>query len=88
MLERISKTPPELAFRSVNRDLFGFCITTEKRAAEVRSIIEAPNRTYYEIDTFPPLNGEDTIIIVEIGEQFSAGKGFTRLGTWLQRHMT
>jgi hypothetical protein len=87
LLEKLSKEAPELAFRAVDNSVFAFCIISDKTASHLQAIIEAPNRAAsYEIKTLPVLEGDDTLLVLEIGEQAAAGKGFSRFVTWLQHH--
>lgn len=78
-LDRISIAPVEQVFRSATADVFGYFIRSNLRAHQILAAIEAPNGG-------PFLDGKDAVFVFEVGSQFSAGVGFTRAATWLQRH--
>jgi len=85
----MSTEPIEQAFRSVTADMFGYFIRTKLVARQIAAAIESPGKQawIYDKTTVPPfLNNQDAILVVEIGEDFLAGRGFTRAGTWLQHH--
>lgn len=84
-LGRLSKSPIEQAFRSVTADLFAYGITSTMAPAQLVAAIESPGRQWHS-ETEPYLLGDDHLMVMEIGRDFSAGPGFTRFGTWLQRH--
>ena len=89
ILARLSTTAPETAFRSKKADMVGFFIRSTKVAAQISARLESPGKESFYADTpieEPPLSGADSLFVVEIGEDFKAGRGFTRAGTWLQRH--
>lgn len=84
-LTKLSEEPIEQAFRSSNADLFGYAIKSKLAAKAIQAALESPGGKYRS-DAYPPLDGADNLLVLEIGADYSAGKGFTRLGTWLQRH--
>jgi len=87
VLTRISIAPYELAFRAITADLFGYVITSKRSAPQIAATIESPgSRSIFAEFIEPFLAGDDHVLVVELGHEFSAGAGFTRLGTGLQRH--
>ena len=78
-LERASVSNIEQVFRSATADIFGYFIQSKLSAQQVLVAIETPAGE-------PFLDGKDAVFVFVVGEQFMAGKGFTRAGTWLQRH--
>lgn len=83
-LARLSETTPELAFRSVMADFFGFFVKTKLGPAQIASAIKSPGPKISASKTI--LDGSDSVFTLEIGQKFSATDGFTRALTWLQRH--
>ena len=84
-LSALSEGPPEQLLRSVTADLFGWLIRSKMTAPQIHAAIESPGRyTGPKVDPF--LDGSDGLIVLQVGPDFLAGKGFTRVGTWLQRH--
>ncbi len=89
ILARLSTEAIEIAFRSVTADMFGFFVRSTLAADQIIARLESPGREgFYEDDSVeePGLTGADSLFVIEIGEDFKAGRGFTRAGTWLQRH--
>ena len=89
VLKRVSTEPYEQLFRSVKADTFGYLIRAKITAREILAVIESPHRgsimTAEQI-TAPFLDNDDATVVIEIGEDFMAGQGFTRAGAWLQHH--
>lgn len=86
LLSRLSTSPIELAFHSVNRDVFAYCIGSALNAAQVRAAIESPARDALTL-TKPPLDGKDKITVLEVGADFAfRPAGTSRFEVWLQRH--
>ena len=83
-LSGLSRSAPELCFRSKLGDLFGYVITSEKNAGQIRAAIEAPGPRF-KIGDGPILSGDDKLMVVELGNDFSCGVGYTRFGVWFQR---
>ena len=81
-----------MAFRSVQADYFGYVIRTNFKARQINSAIESPGMGIvsdgetYDFDVEPFLDNKDGVLVLEIGDDFIAGVGFTRIGTWLQHH--
>lgn len=75
-LRLLSKTPPEIAFRSGDGHLFGCFILSntpvDLAAAKLEASLGLTNR--------------DAIMMVALGDDAAARCGFTRALTWLQRH--
>jgi hypothetical protein len=86
-LESLSNEPIEQVFRSVSADIFGYAIRSKLAAGQIAASIETPERDSSRELTKPPfLDSRDHVLVLELGEDFQAGPGFTRFGTWLQRH--
>lgn len=83
-LGRMSSAPIEQAFRSVGADIFGYFMLSKLNAHQILARIESPG-TLFKHGT-PILPGGDAVFVLEVGADFSSGEGFTRAGTWLQRH--
>ena len=75
LIDRWSKKEMEQLCRSNDGQLFGFVFKTTKPVEMLRS----------EFETCGGTNNQDSIIIFEVGTDL-ASVGFTRAGTWLQRH--
>ncbi len=89
ILARLSTEPPQQAFRSVSADMFGYFIRSTLVAGQISARIESPGKQgprHGPPIEQPVLLGKDSLFIIEIGEDFSAGRGFTRAGAWLQHH--
>ncbi len=89
VLAQISTDTLEMAFHSMTRDIFGYFVKSSGTAGQIKARLESPGKQSFQPSTEieqPMLFGEDSLFIIEIGEDFQAGKGFTRAGTWLQRH--
>lgn len=78
----------EPAFNSAVVDVAGFLIQTRRTAAQIEGKLRSPNSPDFHFggETFidPPLTNQDEILVLEIGSDFRAGKGFTRMGAWLK----
>lgn len=85
LLKGLSKQPIEIAFRSATADIYGYGLVSEMNASQLKAAIESPGRSRFS-DKEPVLEGDDRLMILELGKDFHAGEGFTRFGTWLQRH--
>lgn len=85
-LESLSTEPIEQVFRSAGADIFGYAIRSKLAAGQIAASIETPERDSTKLTKLPFLDSGDHILVIEIGEDFLAGPGFTRFGTWLQRH--
>ena len=92
VLQSLSTETPEQAFRSATADIFGYFIRSRLTARQITSAIESPGRVSVQLeeayaqDIHPFLDNKDGVLAIEIGKDFSAGVGFTRVGTWLQHH--
>lgn len=75
----LGKNNCQLAYTSHDGASFGFFLKTTRYAAAIRNVLESPGVGPH------PLLDEDSILIVEIGEDFK-GHGFSRAWTWLQHH--
>jgi hypothetical protein len=78
--------PAEQVFRSATGDLFGYLVSSKLNAAQIHAGIESPGDRYMAKAEDVILEGGDATLVVEVGKDFTAGHGFTRVGTWLQRH--
>jgi len=83
-LARISEVAPELALRSTTADYFGYFIKTKLRPAQIEANLKSPGPKFSSEGMI--LDGRDSVLIIEIGQSFSARDGFSRALTWLQRH--
>lgn len=81
----------QLAYTSHDGATFGFLLKTTRFAGAIRAQLESPGKSHDLLDRTPqpmirpPLTGDDSILVVELGEDMST-LGFTRAGTWLQHH--
>lgn len=73
VFKRLSNGLPEQVFRSDNGRLFGYFTKSKKSINFFRAEFEKSGSTI----------NEDTILVLEVGEQFT-GLGFSRAWTWLQ----
>ncbi len=88
-LTQLSKTPIEKVFRSATADLFGYFIKTNMKAVQISAALQSPGPAYggtLDRRSLPFLNGDDTLFILEVGNDFIAGQDFARPMTWLQRN--
>lgn len=85
-LGAMSKEPVELAFRSATADLFGFFVDTDLAPQQIRARIESPGGVSSLTSKMPILEGNDALLIIQLGAEADSTKGFTRALTWLQRH--
>lgn len=89
-LGRLSLVPTEQAFHSATRELCGYFITSRLAPKQIIAALESPARGSIQggmdMASTPFLNSKDALMVLELGEAFLAGVGFTRAGTWLQRH--
>lgn len=91
VLERLSTEPIEQAFRSATADIFGYFIRSKRNATQISATIESPAKDPWFMKEGEPMIGPfldsgDAILVIEGGSDFCAGRGFTRVGTWLQHH--
>lgn len=90
MLTKLSIDEPLLAFRSMGADYFGYFIKAKKfNSHQIRSLIESPGRWRARPDesqVMPFLSGDDQLMVLEIGQDFSTSQGFARQSAWLQHH--
>ena len=91
MLQWMSTEPIEQTFRSVTADIFGYVLRSRLPVGVIRANLESPGKKSWQHGPEPPvqypfLNNEDDLLILEIGEEFSASQGFSRVGIWLQLH--
>lgn len=89
VLERISTEVIEQLFRSVGADHFGYLIRSKLVAQQILSIIETPQREDIGLTgtlTPPFLTRQDSVFVMELGQDHAAQLGFSRATTWLQRH--
>jgi hypothetical protein len=75
----------EQVFRAATGDLFGYIISSKLNAAQIHARIESPGDRHRAKAEDVVLEGGDAFVL-EVGKDFAAGHGFTRVGTWLQRH--
>lgn len=85
-LSRISPNDRLLAIRSINADLFGYLIRTEKHPQQIRAELESPGSWLKGGKPF--LTGKDDLLIISLGGEFTASDGFMRALTWLQRNQS
>ena len=78
--------PAEQVFRAATGDLFGYIISSKLNAAQIHAGIESPGGSHRAKAEDVVLEGGDAAFVLEVGNDFAAGHGFTRVGTWLQRH--
>lgn len=80
----------ELVFRSPAGDSFGYVLRSGGAARDIVSTFQGPGRQRVTTDLgrsdMPFLTNADGILVVQIATDFYATQGFTRVGTWLQRH--
>ena len=78
----------QLAYISHDAASFGFFLKTTAHASTIKSQLESPGATAKnpEFRMNPPLAGEDSILVVEVGDDFSSNEGFGKARTWLQHH--
>lgn len=87
----IGKGNCQLAYTSHDGASFGFLIKTTRYASAIRAQLESPGTTFDKPFAEPtprippPLLGEDSILVVEVGEDFNC-YGFTRATAWLEHH--
>jgi hypothetical protein len=90
VLERLSTEPVEQAFRSVNRDVFGYLIRSDLVARQILSAVESPGRYEWlnkgKEPIEPFLNNDDKVMVLSIGPEFGASPGLSRPIAWLQHH--
>lgn len=90
-LQGLSTEPIEQAFRSATADVFGYFIRAKRYASQIYSAIQSPGLPAHEREpdtTYMTefLDNQDHLMVLEIGEDFRAGQGFSRVGAWLQHH--
>lgn len=87
-LARLSTKAPEQAFRSVGADQFGYIIKTDRVPRQIKAALESPGQRLPGklLGPMPFLSNDDSILILELGPDFFASVGFTRVGTWLQHN--
>jgi hypothetical protein len=73
-----TEAPTQEAFRSATADVFGYFIRSKLNASQVRARIDSP-------DPPPFLDNNDRILVLEIGDSFSAF-GNSNAWRWLQHH--
>jgi hypothetical protein len=83
-INELSSAPIEQVFRSLSADVMAYAVRTKLHAHQIRIELEAPARSVFKRHREPFLLNSDSLMIMEIGEDHSDGKGFTRFGTWLQ----
>lgn len=69
----------ELAFRSARGDEFGFYLRSRLHPQQIMARLQSPAREA------PFLDNNDSLLVLEIGKDFSAF-GRSRAWTWLQRN--
>jgi hypothetical protein len=79
ILKNISTEPIEQAFRAANADVFGYFLRSKLPARQLIAQIQSPSRTE------PFLSNSDSLLIVQIGQDFGAFGG-SKAWTWLQPH--
>ncbi len=86
-LDKLStEAPVEQIFRSVSADVFAYAIKSKLNSGQIKAAIESPgDRIHPEKSVEPFLFSRDHLLVMEIGVDTTAGEGFTRFGTWLQR---
>jgi hypothetical protein len=88
-LEKLSTTPIEIAFRSTGGETFAFGIRAKMHPGAVQKALESPAGDYWkarDLHVEPFLTNADGVLVLEVGDQFGAGNGFSRFATWIQRH--
>lgn len=88
VLSNLSPSGIEQALRSVQADIFGWVIRSKRNVHQVLKLLESPTDVPYPLKPLgePFLTNQDHILVLEIGEEFTSTRGFSRLTTWLQRH--
>jgi len=74
IIQRMSKKPCELVFRSEKPTIFAHIVQTDMSAPMIRAALANAQSS----------RNTDAILVLEVGEDFSATAGFTRVGAWLQ----
>ena len=75
IIDQTSAGEYEVAFMSADGKTMGFVMKSGKH----------PNVIRVALETDPGTQGQDSFLVLELGEQFS-GHGFSRAWTWLQHH--
>lgn len=91
VLESLAVGPIEQAFRSVSADVFGYFVRSKLNSAQIHAAIQSPGPESWERhsrkpDIGPFLDNKDALLIVELGEDWLVGIGFTKVGPWLRHH--
>lgn len=79
-LASVSAVAPELVWRSVTADVFGYFVKSTLNAAQISAAIDKP------VNKSPFLGGHDSVFAIEVGADFSASQEFTMPTTWLRRN--
>ena len=87
---RLARAKAQLAWTSGDGGSFGFFMLCDLPAAAIRSQLQSPGVDSWQKPGRLPTEGSaltnaDSIIVIEIGEDFS-GEGFGRAWTWLQHN--
>ena len=88
-LEKLSVAPIELAFRSLGGEYFAYGIRAKMHPGAVQKALESPAGDYWkarDLRVEPFLTNQDGVLVLELGDSFGAGNGFSRFATWIQRH--
>jgi hypothetical protein len=90
-IHQLSRGEFQLAWTSDDGGSFAFLMVCDMPAGFIRSQLQSPGIADWErrqgrlAREGSALTSVDSIMVVEIGEDFSC-EGFARAGTWLQRH--
>ncbi len=89
ILSDVSMEEPEYAFRAVQADILGFLIKSKLRAENIKAYIESPGDLHWDFGDDPPkrcpvFSDDDSLMVIEIGEEFCFSKAFSRQQSWLQ----
>jgi hypothetical protein len=79
-LASVSAVAPEQVWRSVNADVFGYFIKSSMNAGQISAALDKP----VKMPAF--LGGHDSVLVIEVGTDFSASQEFTMPITWLRRN--
>lgn len=89
-LEKMSSSPVEQLFRSVQADYCGYLMRSRRSASQIKQRLESPNsRTaVWDDDGWrePFLTNRDSLAVIEIGSDLALSQGLSRALTWFQRH--
>lgn len=84
VLRSLTNQSAEPAFRSITADIFGYMIESSVDARTISNRIESPD-SGSPSGVGPPLESDDHVLIVEVGEDSRVGKGFRTVAAWLEQ---